>query len=392
MNRPLIIGLIGGVVVVVAIALTFLFDRAPATSPPVADQTAAPPPPATAGAAQPEPAPQVPAPAAIGQPARPSFDVVRVNPQGDAVMAGRAEPDSEVTLRDGGTEIGKVKADSRGQWVLVPKKPLPAGSREFSLSAKKGPGPARESDKKVVIVVPERGKDIAGRSVSGPAGSLALLVPRDGTGATTVLQKTSADKSPTDTSRKAATAAGTGPAVASEKPPAADPAAAPRPAAPAAAPPAVPGKPKIKLALDAIDYGDAGKLSLSGTAPPRTGVRVYLDNRPLGTAETGGSGRWRIEPEKEVTTGLYTIRVDQVEKGGRVVARIETKFSRAGPLGDLPPGVVVFVQPGTSLWRIARRSYGSGIRYSVIYEANKEQIRDPLLIYPGQVFLIPRVN
>ena len=91
-------------------------------------------------------------------------------------------------------------------------------------------------------------------------------------------------------------------------------------------------------------------------------------------------------------TGLYTIRVDQVEKGGRVVARVETKFSRAGPLGDLPPGAVVFVQPGTSLWRIARRAYGGGIYYSEIYGANRAQILDPAMIFPGQILTLPVLN
>ena len=52
----------------------------------------------------------------------------------------------------------------------------------------------------------------------------------------------------------------------------------------------------------------------------------------------------------------------------------------------------MFVQPGNSLWRLARRSYGEGLRYTEIYEANKDQIRNPDLIYPGQVFVLPKVN
>ena len=52
----------------------------------------------------------------------------------------------------------------------------------------------------------------------------------------------------------------------------------------------------------------------------------------------------------------------------------------------------MFVQPGNSLWRLARRSYGEGLRYTDIYEANKDQIRNPDLIYPGQVFVLPKVN
>lgn len=50
----------------------------------------------------------------------------------------------------------------------------------------------------------------------------------------------------------------------------------------------------------------------------------------------------------------------------------------------------VTVQPGNTLWAIARENYGEGILYVRLYEANRDRIRDPDLIYPGQVFDIPR--
>ena len=86
------------------------------------------------------------------------------------------------------------------------------------------------------------------------------------------------------------------------------------------------------------------------------------------------------------------MRVDQVDRTGTVVARVETPFSRAGPIGNLPRDAVTFVQPGNSLWRIARRTLGKGIRYTVIFEANRDQIKEPDLIYPGQIFIVPKVN
>ncbi|WP_435258826.1 LysM peptidoglycan-binding domain-containing protein [Thioclava sp. FR2] len=52
--------------------------------------------------------------------------------------------------------------------------------------------------------------------------------------------------------------------------------------------------------------------------------------------------------------------------------------------------VSITVQPGYSLWKIARDTYGDGILYVQVYEANKNQIGDPDLIYPGQVFELPR--
>ena len=51
----------------------------------------------------------------------------------------------------------------------------------------------------------------------------------------------------------------------------------------------------------------------------------------------------------------------------------------------------VVIQPGNNLWRISRVIYGRGVEYSVIYEANRDQIRDPDLIYPGQIFTTPGV-
>ena len=77
---------------------------------------------------------------------------------------------------------------------------------------------------------------------------------------------------------------------------------------------------------------------------------------------------------------------------GKVIARVESPFSRAEITTGLPAETAVIVQPGNSLWRIARRVYGEGVRYSVIYQANREQIRNPDLIYPGQIFVVPSTN
>ena len=82
---------------------------------------------------------------------------------------------------------------------------------------------------------------------------------------------------------------------------------------------------------------------------------------------------------------------------GLCVSRVQaqTMSSAEIPLqrAQIAPGALTgertVVQPGNNLWQIARRSYGKGTQYSVIYDANRAQIRDPDLIYPGQVFVIP---
>jgi nucleoid-associated protein YgaU len=48
------------------------------------------------------------------------------------------------------------------------------------------------------------------------------------------------------------------------------------------------------------------------------------------------------------------------------------------------------VSRGDSLWRISRVTYGAGTQYAVVYKANRDRIRDPNRIYPGQIFVLPR--
>ena len=174
MNRPLIIGLIGLVLVIaggISAWLQLTGEPPPATpvalSAPPSDpaagrptQQAAPP---SAGATLSQP------PAAPAARLAPSFDVVRINPAGDAVIAGRAMPNATVTIYDGDRELGKVKADARGEWVFVPSSPLPSGARELSLSAEVEGQAATRSDQVVVLAVPERGHDLAGRPAREPA-------------------------------------------------------------------------------------------------------------------------------------------------------------------------------------------------------------------------------
>jgi nucleoid-associated protein YgaU len=118
---------------------------------------------------------------------------------------------------------------------------------------------------------------------------------------------------------------------------------------------------------------------------------VYLDNGLLAAARAGSDGAWRIIVERPVAPGLYTLRVDEMA-GDKVIARLEFPFQRADPKEIESETLLVVVQPGNSLWRLARRTLGEGTRYTVIYQANRERIRDPDLIYPGQVFEVPRTN
>jgi nucleoid-associated protein YgaU len=128
------------------------------------------------------PAPAAPQTAAAPPVTPPSFDVVRINPLGDAVIAGRAAPNADISLRDGDTEIGRARADSHGEWVVIPDKPLPPGKHDLSIEARgAGGGDVATSQDKVTFDVAEAKRPVpqvavAGAS-SGPSATAAAAAP-----------------------------------------------------------------------------------------------------------------------------------------------------------------------------------------------------------------------
>ena len=128
---------------------------------------------------------------------------------------------------------------------------------------------------------------------------------------------------------------------------------------------------------------------LSGHTLPDSNVIIYLDNGSLGAAKADGTGRWTFVPETKAPAGDHEVRVDMVDGGGKVLARVKVPFAQPDFSTVALKDDSVIVQPGNSLWRIARRTYGDGVLYTVIYEANKDRIGNPDLIYPGQIFELP---
>lgn len=287
------------------------------------------------------PPPPAPSPESVAK-MPPSFDVVRISRNCTAVFAGRAMAGSVVVVKTGSREIGRVTADLRGEWVLVPDLPLERGNQEFVLESQMQGQEVIKADASVVAVVPE--------CQPGEGGEQAIAVLTPSRGASRLLQRPS--EGPLDPARRG-------------------------------------------LALDAVEYDEKGNLILSGRAQAGSTVQVYLNNEPIGVASADAKGRWSMKPDKAVDPGIYSLRVDQVEQaGGKVASRVELPFSRAKPediqlAGD---GQSVVVQPGNSLWRISRQLLGEGLRYTEIYRVNQGQIRDPDLIYPGQIFSVPGAN
>ena len=141
-----------------------------------------------------------------------------------------------------------------------------------------------------------------------------------------------------------------------------------------------------------IDYDAKGDVVFSGRADPGARVEVFIDDRKVGDTDVDRDGRWTMRPEEPVAPGANELRVDNVTAAGTIEARVAFPFVRANPLTELPGNRLVVIQPGNNLWRIATRVYGDGVRFVEIFDANRDQILNPDLIYPGQVFGLPLAN
>ena len=151
-----------------------------------------------------------------------------------------------------------------------------------------------------------------------------------------------------------------------------------------------------ELLLETIDYDQKGHAIFAGKAIPARKIQLYLDNVLIGQTRSADDERWQITSAREVAPGTYTLRIDLLaendqdnENKNKVAARISLPFRRAAPedmaqLAAQPDQVLI--QPGDNLWTIARNFYGRGVLYTIIYENNREQIRDPNLIYPRSGF------
>ncbi len=395
-------------------------------------------------------------------PTEPGFDVVRIEPNGDAVVAGQAAPDATVDLLVDGKPVASVKANGDGRFTFLPPT-LPTGHSEIGLRATAPQGgtqrsaanvavvvsPSRDAKPLVAVTSPDKPTVVLSQPdrpiAAPPASESGRLALRADTGASEKQDRTTAARNdPQSSGEPKGSAAGAegrdGPApnrgetttpagrTTSVEPPQ----VTERPAA--AAPPQV----------VSIDARNGGGLFVTARAASGADLRLYLNDTLIAPATVGRDGTVTFAIGHGVMPGDYKVRLDLVDSGtGKVRSRAEVPFSAPAPGQDSgveysatrqdsgrdiagqdvsPRRTVDASQPsstgsltvngaaesgtapsevyvpgiettrivrGDNLWTISRRTYGEGERYTLIYDANQDQIRDPDLIYPGQVFVLP---
>jgi nucleoid-associated protein YgaU len=512
------------------------------------------------------PAPEPPKAEAQAE-AKPELDTVRVESDGQTIVAGRAEPGAEIALKLGDQVIGKGIATPDGSWVVVPDQPLPKGAHEITVEQKAADSAPVLAEQSIAVAVPDKPGQQAMVALTEP-GSATKVLQAGGYEEQASLSQTAARPEPDPSQEPSRTPETSEPAQEAPKtdepasivqkpaestelvdeaqqpsqttsvakteelPEAVKPPEEPAPARPESTETAR----NVPLSLDAVDYNDKGDIIFSGRAKAGTAVRLYVDNSTVGDAIVDGQGSWQFTGKDIIAPGAHDLRADQIDKTGKVIARIELPFLRenaeavaalntppepveaeaepqqtaeaepalqanetqpqttqeqtpqtAQPAAEQPPQTAaeqasqtasepppqktagqspqptseapqttaeplqtapppeaeppqqqtevakaepevsdpapdqpaaetktedvtttaavtaeqaaldpgkprtgkIVIQPGNNLWKLSRVIYGRGINFTVIYQANKDQIRDPDEIYPGQIFTIP---
>ena len=341
----------------------------------------------------------------------PTFDTVRIEADGTALIAGHSLPGAVIQVLLGTEVVAETEADGRGNFVAFLNVPPGAEPRVLSLVARVG---EEEIASAQTIIVAPIEDSVA---VAAAESALAEAAPASDSATIPVTTET-AQPSTTEPTAASAAASATDAGVTSDPAsaaPAADGAAAAEAPAAESAPPVLladasgikviqPGgeaDPELAkaVALDTITYDSDGNVVLAGRAQGNDSIQIYLDNSSIASASVSPDGSWQTTLP-EVDSGVYTLRIDEVSQDGQVVSRIETPFKReeAEKVAEVlqeeianPEFQVAMrtVQPGNTLWAIARERYGEGIMYVMVFEANRDRIRNPDLIYPGQVFVLP---
>ena len=363
----------------------------------------------------------------------PSFGLLRVEPDGSTVIAGQAGANADIEILSGTKKIASAHAASNGDFVAVLDTPLAPGDYELVLRSTEANGDVAMSKETAIISVPEKGHE----------GELLALVEQPGEASRLI--NVPKPEEPGGNAEAQAGQSAEQPASAASG----ETKVASAPATDAAKTPGEAGEKPADIRIEAVEI-DAGTIFVAGAAKPGAQVRVYANEILLGDTTAGPNGRFLVEVKRDLPVGDYIIRADVIDPAtGDVVARAAVPFTRsegehlaavasdtpvsgetppassgtsggtagegqqsaassvpgsATALPDGPPKVPegitvtghlrrtnssVIIRRGDTLWHISRRIYGKGIRYTTIYLANQDQIKDPDMIWPGQIFALP---
>ena len=325
-----------------------------------------------------------------------TIDLARVKPDGAAVFAGTAAPNAKIRIFEGDILLGETVANANGEWVIVLEKSLAAGQHLISVAMDRSDGTTEMADRSLAV-------EIYQDTETKP---LVALLPETETEVPVLIQS----PDDVDTAKPAAAASEAIVADAAKPAAAASEAIVADDAKPAAAAMpeitrAAPAKPQAKsqivasqiatsqiaaLAPSAIVWRDASSILISGTS--RGGIRVTVNDAKgqFGEALVLADGAWQVAGSLDMDIALNQLRFLLFDDVNQIIARYDLPVKARDLAKGQDGSPLVVVNKGDMLWRIAYQQMGKGVRYVDIVRRNKQDIINPDLIYPKQIFAVPQ--
>ena len=256
----------------------------------------------------PEPAKPAAAPpdAAQSSAATPTFDVLRVEPDGSAVIAGKAQPGAKLEILSNGKVVAQTTIDGTGDFAAVFDNPLPPGDHELVLRSTDASGKATQSEEVATVSVPD-----------GKTGELLAMVSKPGKASRVLAMPEAAPPA-----LQPQAAPSQQPAATSE--PSANTASAPLAgtAAPSAAAPLT-----SSVQVTAVEF-EGSKIFVAGSATGGSTVRSLVDDREIGKSTTEASGHFVVEGDVDLSVGSHIITVEELNADGTAKVRVRVPFER----------------------------------------------------------------
>ena len=257
-----------------------------------------------------------------------TFDIVRISKTGDIVIAGKSEPNETIELLDGEEVIAEVISDENGEWIWVSELTIKSGIKKFKLQYKNNLNKSSISDQTVIILVDNESNSVpkVARVFRSDVENIDILN----------LEKLN-----------------------------------------------------DAITLDFLSYSPPGLIIMSGRTISNTEIEILKSSEVLGKTKSNENGVWKFIINKNDANEEISIKT--TISGETLIltydeAEIKKRFKNTN--FEFYDDRII-VQKGNSLWRIARKTLGGGIFYTEIYKNNLAKIKNPNLIYPGQVFNIP---
>ncbi|CVI55765.1 LysM peptidoglycan-binding domain-containing protein [Agrobacterium leguminum] len=258
------------------------------------------------GAPEPAKPAAAPADAAQSSAATPTFDVLRVEPDGSAVIAGKAQPGAKLEILSNGKVVAQTTIDGTGDFAAVFDNPLPPGDHELVLRSTDASGKATQSEEVATVSVPD-----------GKTGELLAMVSKPGKASRVLAMPEAAPPA-----LQPQAAPSQQPAATSET--SANTASAPLAgtAAPSATAPLT-----SSVQVTAVEF-EGSKIFVAGSAPAGSTVRALVDDREIGKSITEASGHFVVEGDVDLSVGSHIITVEELNADGTAKVRVRVPFER----------------------------------------------------------------